>query len=200
MFTWISNVILQGGLLGVFLLMTAENIFPPLPSELIMPMAGFVAASGALSPTGVVLVGTLGSAIGAACWYLIGRSIGLDRLEAWSSRHGRWLTLSPTEISRAAAWFNHWGTVVVLVGRMRPGVRGVICIPAGMARMRFGPFIAASTFGSLMWCILLTGAGYTLRSKYTAVEHFPNPMTDIFLWLCMLIYGYRVITYKNPLA
>jgi membrane protein DedA with SNARE-associated domain len=196
MFSWISAIILHGGLVGVFLLMTAENVFPPLPSELIMPMAGFVAASGGLNPLGVVLAGTFGSAIGAVAWYLIGRWIGLDRLKAWSERHGRWLTLSPAEISRAAASFKRRGVVAVLIGRTLPGVRGVICIPAGMARMPFAPFLAASTLGSLIWSMILTAAGYALKSNYGAVAHWLDPVTDGFLIVCLLVYAWRVITFK----
>ena len=195
MFTWITGVISREGAWGVFLLMTLENIFPPLPSELVMPMAGYVAGRTGGSLVAVIVAGTAGSAVGAVAWYFAGRWIGLSRLEGWSRRFGRWLLFSPAELERAQAWFRRWGLLAVLAGRTLPGVRGVICIPAGLTGMPFLPFFLASTIGSLIWTTLLAFAGRLLAAHYAAVQHWLNPVTSAFTVACAAGYLLRVLTY-----
>jgi membrane protein DedA with SNARE-associated domain len=104
MFDWITGFVRRSGYLGVFLLMLAENIVPPIPSELIMPLTGFTAARGQISIALVVLAGTAGSTLGAFFWYHVGRRLGRDRLNRLAARHGRWLTLSPRDVDRADLW------------------------------------------------------------------------------------------------
>jgi membrane protein DedA with SNARE-associated domain len=106
---WITSALAQMGYLGIVLLMVAENVFPPIPSELVMSFAGFTAARGELNIGGVIVAGTLGSVIGSLPWYFGGRVLGQQRLEQWASRHGRWLTMSPQEVRSATLWFR--GTV-----------------------------------------------------------------------------------------
>ena len=120
MFDWITGLVERTGYLGIALLMLAENVFPPIPSELIMPMAGFTAARGALNMVGVVVAGTVGSLAGVLLWYYIGRWIGLERLKRWAAKHGRWLTISPEEVDEAAAWFDRHCGKAVLIGRLIP--------------------------------------------------------------------------------
>ena len=196
MFDVISSWIAKAGPLGVFLLMFVENLFPPIPSEVIMPLAGYQAAAGAMSFGGVVAAGTLGSVLGALAWYGVGRYVGLDRLATWAERHGRWLTLRPDEVRRADEWFRRYGVVAVCVGRSLPGVRGVICIPAGIAGMPIVPFLVSCSLGSLAWCTLLTVAGYVLRANFRLVEHWLNPVTTAFLLICIATYLYRVATFR----
>lgn len=197
MFDLITRLIAGGGVWGVFLLMLVENLVPVIPSEIIMPMAGFEAALGHLSFVAVVLVGTLGSTVGAVAWYGFGRWLGLERMIRWSERHGRWLTLTPGELRRAHGWFERYGALAVCVGRTLPGVRGVICIPAGVSGMPFVPFLIWSSVGSLIWCALLTGAGALLQSRFTLLDRWLNPLTTAFVVFGVGIYVLRVATFKG---
>src|SRR5215208_6279797 len=120
MFDWITGLVDRTGYLGIALLMLAENVFPPIPSELIMPVAGFTAAWGELTMAGVVLAGTAGSLLGALLWYYVGRWAGLERLKCWAGKHGRWLTITPEEVDEAAAWFDRHCGKAVLIGRLIP--------------------------------------------------------------------------------
>ena len=151
MFDWLAGVISDSGYLGIVLLMLAENLFPPIPSELIMPLAGFVAAQGELNVELVVLAGSLGSILGALPWYCAGRWVGEERVRAFAARHGRWLTLDEKDIGKAIDWFEAHGRMAVLLGRLVPTVRTLISLPAGMARMPLAPFLIYSAIGTLVW-------------------------------------------------
>ena len=118
MFHSIVDIVSQGGYLGIFLLMLAENVFPPIPSELIMPLAGFVAARGELNIILVILAGTAGSVVGALPWYYAGALFGKDRLKRLAARHGRWLTVSPGDIDKASDWFERHDAAAVFFGRL----------------------------------------------------------------------------------
>ena len=198
LFDWITQAVERGGYLGISLLMLAENIFPPIPAEIIMPLAGFIAARGQLSLIGIVLAGTIGSLAGALFWYGVGRWIGPERLKNFSRRHGRWLTLSPAEIDRASTWFARRGRTAVLVGRLVPGVRTLISVPAGVAGMPLGPFLLTTALGSLLWTGLLATAGYVLAERYRDVAGWIEPTGNAVLILALGVYGYRVLTFGKP--
>ena len=195
MFAWITGLVAAGGAWAVFALMALENVFPALPSELILPMAGYQAARGVLSFPTALLAATAGSVLGAVPLYWIARWLGYERLTAWAAQHGRWLTLSPDEIERGRRWFARWGFWAVLIGRTLPGVRGIVCIPAGLARQPFGRFLLALSLGSLSWSALILAAGYLLRSHFDRVETWLNPVTTAFATFCALVYVYRVLTF-----
>ena len=197
MFDWITGLVEQTGYLGIALLMLAENVFPPIPSELIMPMAGFTAARGELNMVGVVVAGTAGSLAGALLWYYIGRWIGLERLKRWAAKHGRWLTISPEEVDEAAAWFNRHCGKAVLVGRLIPAVRTLISVPAGVAGMALMRFLAYSALGTALWTALLAAAGYLLEDQYQKVGDYLNPVSNVILGLIVLGYLYRVATFRR---
>ena len=133
MFEWVTEFVKESGYLGVAFLMLLENIFPPIPSELIMPMAGFSAADGELSLPLVIVAGSIGSVTGALIWYYVGRWIGLGHLKSFAGRHGRFLTVTPAEIDRAAEWFGKYCGRSVFFGRLVPAVRTLISVPAGVA-------------------------------------------------------------------
>lgn len=190
---WIIDFIDQYSYFAVIFLMMAENIFPPVPSELIMPFAGFAAARGDLNPVLVVLTGTLGSLLGTLPWYFVARRIGRDRLKAWAGRHGRWLTVSPKDIDRAGDWFDRRGGLAVFLGRLVPGVRSVISAPAGFARMPMASFLLWSAAGSLLWCTALTAAGYLLDSAYDRVADWIDPVSKVILGAVVLAYLWRVV-------
>lgn len=183
MFDWITGLMEATGYLGILLLMLAENVFPPIPSELIMPLAGFAAAQGRLSIVLVVLAGTAGSLLGALFWYVLGRWLGGERLRRLAARHGRWLTLSPGEIGQAEDWFRRHGAKAVLLGRLIPAVRTLISVPAGITGMRLPGFLAWTALGTGLWTALLAGAGYLLQGQYALVAAYVNPASNVVVGL-----------------
>jgi len=195
MFDWITALIDQLGLPGVALMMFLENVFPPIPSELIMPLAGFNAAQGRMGLVGVILAGTLGSLAGAVLWYLLGRAVGTARLRRLAARHGRWLTVTPGELDRADAWFDRHGGVAVFLGRLVPTVRTLISIPAGLSEMPLGRFLAWSGLGTLIWTTLLALAGYLLEDAYHRVEGWVNPVSTVVVLGIVGLYLWRVATW-----
>ncbi|CAN5372244.1 DedA family protein [soil metagenome] len=199
MFDLIVGVIAATGVLGVALLMFAENVFPPLPSEVIMPLAGFAAARGDFSLWSLVLAGTIGAVLGAWVWYEIGRRVGLDGLKRWSGSHGRWLTMSPKDVDRAAEVFRRFGVPAVLLGRLIPTVRTFISVPAGVTRMRVVIFLTWTAIGTAVFTFILAYAGYRLEAHYDRVEAWLNPVATAILVIAVLGYLYRVLTF-NPRA
>lgn len=195
MFAWIAGVVEQTGYLGVALLMLAENIFPPIPSEMIMPLAGFTAARGDLNIFLMVIAGSIGSLLGALAWYYVGRWMGSDRLKRWAGRHGRWMTLHPDDVDKAIDWFQRHGGGTVLVGRLIPTVRTLISVPAGIARMPLLPFLVYSALGTVLWTTFLAGAGYLLQSQYQSIANWVNPVTNAVFGLIVMAYLYRVVTF-----
>lgn len=195
MFDWITQAVERGGYLGLLLLMLAENVFPPIPSEIIMPFAGYVAARGQLTFFGIVIAGAVGSLAGALFWYGVGRWIGAHRLKRFCARHGRWITLSPADVDRATSWFLRRGWAAVLVGRLVPGVRTLISVPAGVSGMPLAPFLLASAVGTLLWTGLLATAGYLLGAGYTTVDGWIGPAGNGILVLALAVYAYRFATF-----
>jgi membrane protein DedA with SNARE-associated domain len=200
MFDWMTDLVARTGYAGIALLMLAENVFPPIPSELIMPLAGFTAARGELSIVGVVASGTLGSLTGALVWYEIGRRVGVERLRRLAARHGRWLTMAPEDLDRAVGWFRRHAGVAVLVGRLIPAVRTLISVPAGVAAMRLPVFLAWTTIGTALWTALLAGAGYLLEAGYAQVSVWLNPASSLIVAAIVLAYLYRVATFRPAAA
>jgi len=196
LFNSFVDIVSQGGYLGVFLLMLAENVFPPIPSELIMPLAGFVSARGDLNIVLVILVGTAGSVVGALPWYYAGALFGRDRLKRMANRYGRWLTVSSVDIDVASLWFARHGAAAVFFGRLIPAIRTLISVPAGIVNMPLLPFLAYSTIGSLIWTALLAVTGYLLQSQYELVEQYVDPISKSVLIAVIAIYVYRFIRFK----
>ncbi|MFZ9952704.1 MAG: DedA family protein [Vulcanococcus sp.] len=161
---------------AIFAAMFLENLFPPIPSELIMPLGGFYVHQGQLALIPVVLAGLLGTVLGALPWYGIGRLINEQRIEHWLERHGRWIGISPQELHRSRTWFNRHGTALVFWGRLVPGIRTLISVPAGIEMMPAVPFLIWTTAGSLIWTLLLTLAGLALGEGYTNVELWIDPV------------------------
>ncbi len=193
MFDKIVEIVSAFGYLGVFMLMLLENIFPPIPSELIMPLAGFVAARGDLNFVGVILVGTAGSVVGALPWYYAGAKLGTDRMKRLARRWGHWLTLSPEDVDKAGGWFDRHGKGAVFIGRLVPAVRTLISVPAGIVGMPMTLFLIYSTLGSLIWTALLALAGFLLESQYEKVQAYLNPVSTGIVVLMVLYYLYRLI-------
>ena len=190
---FIRGMITAGGAWGIAFLMLVENLFPPIPSELIMPLAGFEVAAGRLSFWAVVGAGTAGSVAGAVAWYAAGRLFGAARLLDLIDSYGFWLTLSREEAERAMAWFVRWGAVAVLLGRLVPGVRTLISVPAGLAAMPLAAFLAVTTIGSFLWVLVLTLAGVLLEANYERVAHLLDPATKIILAALVAGYVWRAV-------
>jgi len=171
---------------AIFAAMFLENLFPPIPSELIMPLGGFYVQQGKLALIPVVLAGLLGTVLGALPWYGIGRLVNEERIEDWLSRHGRWIGISPQELRRSRTWFNRYGTALVFWGRLVPGIRTLISVPAGIEMMPMAPFLLWTTAGSLIWTMLLTVAGLLLGESYNRVELWIEPVAKVVKVLLVL--------------
>jgi membrane protein DedA with SNARE-associated domain len=184
------------GPFGIFLLMALENLFPPIPSELIMPLAGYQAAQGVMPLWLVILSGSLGSLAGTLPWYVLGRVIGKARLLKLAARFGRWMTLSPADIEKADHWFDTRGWRAVLFGRLVPTVRTLISIPAGLSDMPLGRFLIYSAIGTVMWTSLLALAGFWLGQGYARIAIFVDPVSTGVVVLIVAIYVYRVVTFR----
>ena len=193
---WIIQTISQWGYAGIFAVMLAESIFPPIPSELIIPFAGFAAANGDLNFFGVLIAATVGAVVGMLPWYYAGRLFGLERVRRLADRFGRVMTLNAEEIDVAVDWFHRFGPIIVLFGRLMPLIRTLISIPAGLARMPLPVFLLASTSGALIWNIILTSAGYLLHEHYELVEVILDPLSYVVLALVVLIYLVRLVMWK----
>ena len=194
---WVVRLIEQSGYLGVGFLMFLETIFPPIPSEVIMPVAGVAAAQGKLDFALVVASGTTGAMFGNTVWYLAARALGAHRLRPIIRRHGRWLTVNWSEVQRAERWFGIHGSGFVLFARLLPTVRSLVSIPAGLLRMRFRSFFVASTIGTAGWTLLLASAGYKLEEKVGEVETFIGPVANAVLVVLLAGYVWRLLTHKT---
>jgi membrane protein DedA with SNARE-associated domain len=161
--------------------MFLENLFPPIPAELIMPLGGFLAHTGQLQIGPVILSGLLGTVLGAWFWYGIGRCINEERLEHLIGRHGRWLGVTPNNLRQSRRWFNLHGAAVVFWGRLVPGVRTFISVPAGMELMPQTPFLAWTTAGSSILVVILALAGQALGENYGSVLRWVEPISGLVL-------------------
>ena len=194
---FVTNAVESMGYWGIVLLMLLENVIPPIPSELIMPLAGFQAARGDMTFWGVVAAGTAGSVLGALPLYYLGRVIGEERLRRWAGRHGHWLAVSPEDLDKVKGWFARRGGAAVFLCRLVPGVRSLISIPAGIHRMPLLPFLLYTTAGTALWAGLLAFAGKLLGQNYRQVEHWVGPITYVVLGGILVAFVIRVVRLKR---
>jgi membrane protein DedA with SNARE-associated domain len=189
------------GYAGVFLLLFIENIFPPLPSEVVAPFCGYAAAKGELNIWGVIAAAVLGSMAGQMPWYCAGWLLGRRRVERLAQGYGRWLTVTPGEVNRVFDWFERYGAASVFFGRMIPAIRAVISLPAGIDHMPLWKFLAYSMAGTTLWMGGLAYAGYRLGQHYQLVEVYLGPGTKIIVALAVLVYLVRlVLSFRKPKA
>ena len=180
------------GYWGIGLLMFLENLFPPIPSELIMPLAGFTVAQGKMNFWLAVLAGTIGTMVGTYAWYYLGRLVNYHRLQNWTDRYGKWIKVTAKDIDRVNDWFNKYGSKAVFFGRMVPGIRTLISLPAGMNNMPFATFTIYSTVGTAIWTLALTTAGFLLGENYTSLEQYLAPVSKFVLFGLLGLGGYVV--------
>ena len=162
---WVIDVIDALGYLGVALLVALENVFPPIPSEIVLPFAGVVARRGGATLPGMIVAATIGSVIGALVLYGISAWIGPERLHNFIVRYGKWVRITNEDIERAERWFDRRAIVAVLVGRCVPLIRSLVSVPAGFRRMPLAPFLIYTVIGSLVWNTGLITAGYILGEE-----------------------------------
>ena len=177
--SWVQDVIESLGYLGVALLVIAENVFPPIPSEIVLPFAGFVARRGDGSVVVMVIASTIGSVLGALILYAIAAAIGPERIHAFVVRFGKWFGVKESDMVRAEEWFDRRSNVAVLVGRCVPLIRSLVSIPAGFRRMRFVPFVMLTAIGSAVWNVALIGAGAALGDQWDRVGDY----VGVFQWI-----------------
>jgi len=189
---WVQDVINQFGYFGVALLVVIENVFPPIPSEIVLPFAGFVAQQGASAVNatagaaqsdttviGMMIAATIGSVIGALILYFVSAAIGPERLRGFVERFGKWFGVKSADLVRAEEWFDRRSNAAVLVGRCVPLIRSIVSIPAGFRRMKLTSFVVLTAIGSAVWNIALIGAGALLGDQWERVGEY----VGVFQWL-----------------
>lgn len=194
---FILNLIAWGGYIGIFILMTLENVFPPIPSEVIMGLGGMAVARGDMDMTPLLIVATLGTTFGNMFWYGVGRWIGIARLKPFVERHGRWLTLTWEDVEKLNSFFHRHGGWVVFFFRFLPTFRTMISLPAGMAKMGLPRFLLATFVGSAIWNAVLAYAGLLLGSRFEELQVYVGPVAIITTAAVVVVWVYRVVTWKR---
>ncbi|MDR0979732.1 MAG: DedA family protein [Candidatus Nomurabacteria bacterium] len=192
----IIEVMNQFGYLGVALLIMIENIFPPIPSEVILTFGGFMTTYATLNVWGVILAATIGSVLGALALFYVGRILNAERLERLvSGKIGHALRLKKEDIAKADAWFDKHGNKAVFFGRFVPIVRSLISLPAGFSDMKLGPFLTFTASGTLIWNIVLVWAGRFAGGVWEKVAHLFDIYSLVALVALVVIFGIVVLIF-----
>lgn len=194
---WVMGVLEAASYAGIVFLMFIENVFPPIPSEVIMPLAGYMANQGRLGFAGIVVAGTAGSVLGALPLYYLGYSVSEKDLGALCEKYGRWFAVSADDIRRAREWFNRHGRLAVFLCRLVPGLRSLISIPAGIDRMPMPAFLFYTALGAAIWTAALAYVGYYLGANFEQVGEYLNPVSWVVLGVIVALYIYRVVRRKG---
>lgn len=192
MASWVTALLTSTGYAGLVFLMFLENVFPPIPSELIVPLAGYMTRNGELAFAGIVMAATLGSLLGALPLYYLGRKLGFERTRELARRRGRWLTISARDVERAKHWFDRHGAAAVFLCRLVPGIRSLISIPAGIGSMPMGIFVLLTAAGSAIWSAVLAAVGYVLAHNFRKVEQYLDPVSWAIFAAIAALYLFRV--------
>ncbi|GGN94368.1 DedA family protein [Saccharibacillus kuerlensis] len=187
---WITNFMNDWGYFGIFLLIALENIFPPIPSEVILTFGGFMTTQTDMNIAGVVIASTLGSVVGAGALYAVGATMKQERMERLIETHGRWLRLKKEDVGRAYGWFNRFGKWAVFLCRLVPLVRSLISVPAGGVRMNLASFLMLTTIGSLLWNTVLTFIGSAVGESWESVVG----QMDRFSNIVYIVLGLLLVT------
>lgn len=188
----ITNILVQFGYVGIFLCMFIETIFPPIPSEVVLPFAGYAVYQGKLNMVGVIASGTLGSLAGAGVFYYLGRVLKEARLRQLIAKYGKWVGFKERDVEKSQAWFEKHGLTAVFFARLLPGMRSIISIPAGLHKMKPLPFFLLSLLGSLAWTLILVFGGYLLGEEYSRIATQIKPLSYIVLAVLILAVGYFI--------
>ncbi|WP_391206535.1 DedA family protein [Psychrobacillus sp. L4] len=185
---WITDWLSQFGYLGVFLLILIENIFPPIPSEVILTLGGFMTTTTTMTRLGIVIASTAGSVGGAAILYWIGTLLDVNRLEKIVQKYGKLLRLTTKDIQKANVWFDKYGVWAVFFGRLVPLVRSLISIPAGMSKMSFGLFLLFTTLGTLIWNTVLVSVGAAVGENWDEIVRYMDIYSNV-VYIILAIIG-----------
>ncbi|WP_284645917.1 DedA family protein [Paenibacillus silviterrae] len=191
--TWITSIMNEYGYVGVFLLIALENLFPPIPSEIILTFGGFMTTQSELSLGGVIVSSTLGSVVGAVLLYGVGRLLDMSRLERIVTRYGRLLRLSGEDLHRTFGWFERYGSWAVFLCRFVPLIRSLISIPAGTVRMKIVPFLLLTTLGSLIWNAVLIYLGAAVGASWESIVHYMDVYSNFIYGLLLVLLVLFVI-------
>ena len=197
MYDWVIQLIDWGGYAGVFLLTLLETMVPPIPSEVVLPLAGMRAAQGSLGLPGVIISATAGSMLGNFLWYLLARKISPERFRRFIDRHGRWLTMDWRDVEKVQRHFERHGAGIVLLGRTVPVLRTFISIPPGILRMPVARYLIWSTLGTAIWSAALAGGGYALGAGFERIEDVAAPVTTGVIVSALLWYLWRQLTWSR---
>lgn len=192
MHEFVISTVEQSGYVGLFLMMFLENIFPPIPSEVILPLTGFLIANGVLNPALALAVSVAGSTIGALPWFYLGVYVSGARRARFFSRYGVFLSVSVDDAERAASLFERHQWMAVFFGRLMPIVRTLISVPAGSVRMPLPLFLLLTALGSTLWNSILFGIGFVLEAEYHIVQYYLDPVTTLILALIFGVYFSRI--------
>jgi membrane protein DedA with SNARE-associated domain len=187
-YDWVVGIMRAIGAPGVGVATALETVFPPVPSEVVLPLAGLTASQGHYGVVSAVLWATAGSLVGALVLYYAGLTWGMRRL---CNLAGRMPLVGASDVERSVDWFDRHGRTAVFFGRFVPGVRSLVSIPAGMNRMRIVPFAVYTTLGSLIWNAALIGAGYALGSRWHVVERYVGDVSNavyVVLAVAVLVF------------
>lgn len=193
---WIIRLIEQGGYLGIAALMFIENVFPPIPSELIMGLGGVFVARGTMQFWPLMAAGTIGSTLGNYAWFLAGDKLGYQRLRPLVKRYGRWLTINWRDVEAATAFFQRHGQWIVFFLRFSPFLRTLISLPAGLTHMKHWKFLVFTFAGAAVWNALLIVGGHWLADYMKTMDHVVGPAIIAMMGLAVLVWLYRVIRWK----
>lgn len=185
---WITEFIGEHGYFGVCFLLLLENIFPPIPSEIILTFSGFVTTFTTMTKTGVIIAATIGSVVGAMVLYSIGMLVDTKRLERLVERRGHYLRLTKKDLRRAEGWFDKYGPWTVFFCRLVPLVRSLISIPAGMSHMNFLLFILLTTIGSFIWNAILVTIGFKVGENWESIIHYMD-VYSMIVYVLLAISG-----------
>jgi len=187
---WIISIMEQLGYFGIALLMFLDNVFPPIPSEVIMPSAGFAASKGQLLLSGVIIAGSIGSLVAAALLYWVGRKIPNQSIFNWVDRYGKYLFIKSEDVKKALDWFEKYGHRVVFFGRMVPAVRSLISIPAGMSHMPFWKFMLYSGVGTIIWTTFLACVGYYFGNNIELMQQIFSRVGYVIITIVLILVAY----------
>ncbi|MBC1480892.1 DedA family protein [Listeria seeligeri] len=185
--TWITSIMADFGYIGIFLLIMVENLFPPIPSEIILTFGGFMTTVSSLNVVMVIIVATLGSVVGAILLYKVASYFGKEQLSKIVLKHGRILRLKESDIERAENFFLKYGSWAVFLCRMIPLIRSLISIPAGMTKMKMSRFLVLTTAGSLLWNTVLIGLGAFLGESWNEIVVFMDSFSTIIYSIIAVI-------------
>lgn len=183
-------LILTLGYPGLALIMFLENLFPPIPSEVVLPFAGSLVADGGLNLVWVLVASTVGATLGTGLFYYLGFRLGEARTRRLLQRYGRFALLDEGDLDRSLELFRRFERGVIFFGRFMPGVRTLISLPAGVARMRLGVFLLFTTLGTLAWNALLVGAGVLLGERWEEILAIVDRFDLVFWALIALFVGW----------